>query len=169
MRSSLVPVLVLAALAAACSRKPADPALVENPAPLTDCSDAAFVTILGGGQAVECRGLREDAAVRACVEAPFTKRAPYAHVEERPGQPRLITVLTPEKKVYQVRRFQDPDGDERVDLFSCRAAPEMPRDDMPYFCPMPIESIAPVARGQACQVLERARTLRRLSAEKAGR
>jgi hypothetical protein len=89
-------VLVVATLAAACSRGPADPALVRNPAPLTDCSDEAFVAILGGGRAVQCKGLDTDPQVRSCVEAPFTKRVPYAHLVERPGQPRTITVYTPE-------------------------------------------------------------------------
>lgn len=152
-------VLVLAALAGACNRGPTDPALVANPAPLTDCSDDAFIAILGGGQAVVCRGLDNDPQVRACLEAPFTQKKPFAHVAELPGGPRLITVSTPERQVFQVRRFAGTR--ERVELFGCQPAPGMPDEELPYFCPFPDEAVAPIHRDTACGVLERARTLRR--------
>ena len=166
--SRLFIALLLAAVLGACSRTSSDPALAKNPAPLTDCSDDAFVSILGGGKAVVCTGENADPQVRACLEAPFTRGAPFAHVVRRPGQPVLITVRTPEQRVFQVRRFAEPGG-ERVDLFSCRPAPEMPQDELPFFCPLPGDNVAPVQRGKACDVLERARKLRRSAAERAAK
>jgi hypothetical protein len=51
-------------------------------------------------------------------------------------------------------------------MFLCRPAPEMPTDELPFFCPMPMDTVAPVSRGNACQVLEHARKIRRLADEK---
>lgn len=149
----------------ACSRTPADPALVKDPAPLTDCSDDAFISILGGGRAVVCEGYDEDPQVRACIEAPFTRRVPVAHVRRLPGQPTVITVITPEREAYQVRRFARPGGD-RVEMFVCARAPEMPPDELPFFCPLPGDRASPVHAAGACGVLERARSLRRSAGER---
>lgn len=160
--------LVAAALSlGACKRGPTDPALVEDTAPLTDCGEEAFIRILGGGRAVVCRGPDRDPAVRACIAPRVEAREPYAHVSEGvPGEPKRITVFTPERRVYQARWWPHPEG-ERVELFFCNRATEMPEDplELPYYCPGPGERGAPTAIGNSCQVLERARTIRRAEAK----
>lgn len=156
--------LLFCATLCACSRSPSDPALVENPAPLTDCSDDAFISILGGGRAVVCVGEDRDPQVRACIEAPLARGVPFAHVSQRPGVPPHVTVRTPEKDMYQVWRFTKA-GRERVEMYSCGWSPVMPADELPFFCPQPGGQIVPVHEAGACGVLERARKLRRLAAE----
>jgi hypothetical protein len=160
--------LVAAALSlGACQRGPTDPGLVEDAAPLTDCSEEAFIRHLGGGRAVVCRGPEGDPAVRACIAPRVEGREPYAHVvDAAPGEPKRITVFTPERRVYQARFWPRPEG-ERVELWPCRRATEMPADplEMPYYCPLPGERGSATSIGSACEVLERARKIRQAEAK----